>query len=161
MLKMEPVIWLILGILLLGLLAFLMRRRLAQRGLSRMPLPLRLWQAPDTLVWMIILPAALLLLRKHGALDDGAIWIFDLSLNLLVLTLVIYLFQGMMVAREWMARMGFPAWFGSLMVIAGLMLALLPMGQGIAIGFLVLGVLDIWLDFRKLKQRNGGGERSA
>jgi len=160
-LKLQPAAVSVFWLALLTLSAMALRRWLAARGQTRPAAPLSRWQAPDFLIWGLLLPAALLLLDQRHWLGEVEAWISDLCKNLGLVVLSVYLFQGMMVVLEKISRLGLPKPVAAMMLVSALVMALLPAGRGIALGFLALGVLDTWLDFRKLKPKHGEDERSS
>ena len=159
-LKLQPAAVSIFWLGLLTVAAMVLRRRLAKRGLSKPSPPLSRWKSPDLMIWLLFAPAALLLLDQRHWLGEVEGWISDLSLNVVIVMLTVYLFQGMMVLLEKISRLGLPKLVASLMLFSGLILAALPAGRGIALGFLALGILDTWFDFRKLNPKQNDSERS-
>ncbi len=95
------------------------------------------WLCPDTGVWVLIGSVAGLIVGE-GLLRTA-------GMNLTVILLVLYLFQGLAVVAHILTAKAFPKWVW--VVIFGLIL-LQPMFMGVVIG---IGLFDIWVDFRKIR----------
>jgi hypothetical protein len=164
LLRLQPAMVCIFWLGILSLAAAFLRKRLAARGLTKAVTPLSRWKAPDWLIWVLFLPAALLLLDERQWLGEVEPWISALCSNIVVVMLAVYLFQGVMVVLEKISRFGLPKIVAVIMLVMALaiatVLALLPAGQGIALCFFSLGILDTWLDFRKLTPKTQDKGRS-
>jgi uncharacterized protein YybS (DUF2232 family) len=102
--------------------------------------PLFFWAVPEWLIFGILGSGFLLLVPVAGVRLIG--------LNLLMILAVVYFFQGVAVVASWFHRLGLPRF---LRIIGYPVLFLNPF-------FLVivtLGILDLWLDFRRLHQPKG------
>jgi hypothetical protein len=159
--RLQPAAVCIFWLALLTMAAMILRRWLAFKGHPLAPAPLSRWQAPDFLVWVLLVPAALLIFNQRGWLGEVETWISDLCLNVVLVVLTVYLFQGLMVLLDRISRFGLPKSLTSMLLIAALFLAVVPEGRGIILAFLGLGILDIWFNFRKLKPKHGDEERSS
>lgn len=159
--RLQPGLQCLFWLVVLSGVAFVMRRMLARRGQTSMPAPLSRWKAPDLLIWLLLLPGALVLMDDRGWLGEVEAWIRDLSLNFLVVTVAVYVFQGMMVLLERLTRAGLPKFFGNLLMALALLVSTLPSGRGPAWALLLLGVFDTWFDLRNLNPKAKDDERSS
>jgi len=101
------------------------------------------WILPEQMVWPLLLSGAAVVLTE-GMLDV-------LGLNVLLVLLVIYFFQGWAIIARFFEIKNVP---GILWALALLLILVQPILIGLVIG---LGVFDIWIDFRKLKPRPSTG----
>jgi hypothetical protein len=99
--------------------------------------PLYLWAAPEWLIFVLLGAGFLLLVPVTGARFFG--------LNLLMVVAVLYFCQGVAVVATWFNRLGLPR---LLRMIGYPLLFLNPFFFVI----ITLGLLDLWLDFRRLHQ---------
>ena len=99
--------------------------------------PLYLWAAPEWLIFVLLGSGFLLLVPVTGARFFG--------LNLLMVTAVLYFCQGVAVVATWFHRLGLPR---LLRMVGYPLLFLNPFFFVI----ITLGLLDLWLDFRRLHQ---------
>ena len=99
--------------------------------------PLYHWAAPEGLIFVLLGAGFLLLVPVGGARFFG--------LNLLMVVAVLYFCQGMAVVATWFHRLGLPR---LLRMIGYPLLFLNPFFFVI----ITLGLLDLWLDFRRLHQ---------
>ena len=93
------------------------------------------WKAPEKLVWVLIAAGGMLFVPVEG--------IIILGMNLLILTCLIYLFQGLAITafffrKKQILRM-FRVFFYGLIIIQ----------QYLLIFVIALGLFDLWIDFRK------------
>jgi hypothetical protein len=160
-LKLQPAAVCVFWLSLLTLSAMVIRKWLVARGQTLPAPPLSRWQAPDFLIWVLLLPAALLILNQRGWLGEVEAWMSDLSLNLVMICLFIYLFQGLMVLLDRISRLGMPKPLTVCLLLFALLFAAVPQGRGIAMAFLGLGILDTWFNFRKIEPKRGDHERSS
>ena len=113
--------------------ALLTRRRLPAPDFGR----LNRWQAPEPMVWVVIGAAVLLMTPPVGLKLIGV--------NLLMVMMTIYFFQGIAIVAYYFDRKGVPRpfriFFYSLAAVQQLLLLLI-----IAMGF-----FDVWFNFRRLK----------
>jgi len=96
------------------------------------------WELPDPVVWLFLASVAVLFVAEGGLKMIGA--------NGFVILLVLYLLQGLAVLLHFFKTKGVPRIFWVLLIV---LLFAQPLLIGLAIG---LGLFDIWLDFRKLRQ---------
>jgi len=127
--------------ILLVNLYFLDRFHLVSRGEILKFYHLNRWRSPDPLIWLVILPGFGAFLF-HGMVRG-------ISFNILIAALTIYFFQGLCVINFYLDQKKIPpflrfAIYFTLFVI-----------QIIAILVLVMGLLDMWMDFRRLSRKNG------
>ena len=99
--------------------------------------PLYHWAAPEWLIFVLLGAGSLLLVPVTGARFFG--------LNLLMVVAVLYFCQGVAVVATWFHRLGLPR---LLRMIGYPLLFLNPFFFLI----ITLGLLDLWLDFRRLHQ---------
>ncbi|HZK12967.1 MAG TPA: DUF2232 domain-containing protein, partial [Desulfobaccales bacterium] len=99
--------------------------------------PLYYWAAPEWLIFVLLGAGFLLLVPVTGARFFG--------LNLLMVVAVLYFCQGVAVVATWFHRLGLPR---LLRMIGYPLLFLNPFFFVI----ITLGLLDLWLDFRRLHQ---------
>lgn len=96
----------------------------------------REWHLPDKLVWLIIAAAALSLVGSGSVKDTGY--------SLIIVSVVLYFMQGMAVFLHFLNRWNVPRF-------VRIMLYVLLVVQSYGMILLaVVGVADIWSDFRKL-----------
>jgi len=94
------------------------------------------WQLPEKLVWLVIV-AAIFLLLGRGTIQDA-------GYSLVILSVALYCLQGVAVFLHFLDRWNVP---GYLRIIVYVFLAVQSYGLLL---LAVLGVADIWIDFRKL-----------
>lgn len=99
--------------------------------------PMFYWSAPEWLIF-VLLAAGFLLFMPVPAVRF-------FSLNLLMVVAVLYFCQGVAVVASWFHRLGLPRF---LRIIGYPLLFLNPLFFVI----ITLGLIDLWLDFRKLHQ---------
>lgn len=99
--------------------------------------PLYYWSTPEWLIFVVLGAGFLLLLPLGG--------VRLISLNLLMVLAVLYFSQGVAVVAAWFHRWGLPRF---LRVIGYSVLFLNPFFFLI----ITLGLMDLWLDFRRLHQ---------
>ena len=97
--------------------------------------PLYHWAAPEWLIFVLLAAGSLLLVPVTGARFLG--------LNLLMVVAVLYFCQGVAVVATWFHRLGLPR---PLRMIGYPLLFLNPFFFLI----ITLGLMDLWLDFRRL-----------
>ncbi len=102
---------------------------------------LNTWQAPEILVWGVIGCGGLLLLPYNP--------IRLVALNLLILLLTIYFFQGIAVISYFFEKKDLPR---ALRFFVYSLIALWHLSLVFVVG---LGFFDVWADFRRLKQPAG------
>ncbi len=93
------------------------------------------WKAPEKLVWVLIAAGGMLFVPFEGIIIVG--------MNLLILTCMIYMFQGLSITafffqKKQVSRI-FRLIFYSLIIIQQYMLVFV----------IALGLFDLWIDFRK------------
>jgi uncharacterized protein YybS (DUF2232 family) len=96
---------------------------------------LTLWKSPERTVWFLI--------AAGGAMLTPLDPVRQIGLNVLVLCLFVYLFQGLAIAACYFRRKSVPVFFRYLFY--GLVFA----QQYVALTVAVLGLADLWLDIRK------------
>jgi len=115
--------------------------RLTLRYCNKSPwLEYKYWQLPDRLIWAAIFSAILALIPLQP--------IQPIGINLLILAGVFYIFQGVAILVYFFDKWNMPIIFRlPLYVIAVIQ------SSGTFL-LLVVGIADIWLDFRRLADKN-------
>jgi uncharacterized protein YybS (DUF2232 family) len=116
----------------------LLRRRQRAQGLVPMFGDLTRWKCPPELVWLLIASG-------YGMFLPGLAQ--ALALNVFGVSLAIYFCQGLVIAQFYMRRWHSPRWVNGLVYVFILVEWLL------ATGVTLLGVFDLWADFRRLNPR--------
>lgn len=106
--------------------------------LSYPDFPLRLWKAPDFLVWGVIACGGFILLSSDR-------FLIILGLSGLLLFAEIYFFQGIAIVAFYFDKKHFPP------MIRGMLYALIALQPLIAFLISGLGFFDFWGNFRKLE----------
>jgi uncharacterized protein YybS (DUF2232 family) len=109
-------------------------------GQGEPEVPLFFWAVPEWLIFGILGSGFLLLVPVAA--------VRLIAVNLLMILAVIYFFQGVAVVAAWFHRLGLPRF---LRMIGYPVLFLNPFFFVIV----TLGILDLWLDFRRLHQPKG------
>jgi uncharacterized protein YybS (DUF2232 family) len=99
--------------------------------------PLYYWKVPEWLIFVLLGAGFLLLVPVSGVRYAG--------LNLLLVVAIIYFTQGVAVVATWFQRLGIPR---PLRIIGYPLLFLNP----VIFLIITLGLMDLWLDFRRLHQ---------
>jgi uncharacterized protein YybS (DUF2232 family) len=117
----------------------LLRRSQRVRGLVPVYGDLMRWKCPAELVWILIATG-------YGSLlTSGAL--AAVASNVLAVLLVIYFCQGLVIAQFYMRRWRSPLW------VIGLVYVFIVVEWLLATGVTLLGVFDLWADFRRLNPR--------
>lgn len=101
------------------------------------------WVLADYWVWLLIPSAASLFL--------GGGFLGTLGMNIFIVMVVIYFFQGLAITLHIVETRKIPIFFRVLILF---LILIQPVLMGIVVG---LGVFDIWIDFRKVRTQNIGG----
>lgn len=96
------------------------------------------WKIPDQMVWYVIASAVLILIPVDRVQIAG--------LNLLLIFLFIYLFQGLSIINFFFQRKRVPV------IIRGIFYFLIFAQHFLLLFVICLGFFDIWIDFRKLNK---------
>ena len=99
------------------------------------------WRASDYLVWVFLASGTALLLPFALVSTVG--------LNVFLLTLAIYLLQGVAIAIFWGRRVPLPPGVRWLLVLVALLVA----GPLCVVLCIAAGLFDLWVDFRRLRHR--------
>lgn len=107
----------------------------------KLPVPelgkLKVWRAPDALVWGVIACGAmLLLLEGNGRL---------MALNGLIMLMTVYFFSGMAIVSFFFEKKRFPV------AMRVMIYVLIGLQQVLLLVVIVIGFFDMWLNFRKLE----------
>jgi uncharacterized protein YybS (DUF2232 family) len=105
------------------------------------PEDLACWRASDYIVWVFLASGAALLLPIAP--------ISTIGLNVFLVTLTVYLFQGLAIAVFWGRRMPFPPGVRLLLVLTVLLVA----GSLFIVLCIIAGLFDLWVDFRRQRGR--------
>jgi uncharacterized protein YybS (DUF2232 family) len=100
------------------------------------------WFVSDQVVWVLIGSSAIFLL------NDNILGV--VGINLLLLTLVVYFFQGLSLIIYFLESKKVPVFFWVLIFIV---IVFQPLLIGASIG---LGIFDIWMDMRKVRSKTVG-----
>ena len=95
------------------------------------------WVVPDQVVWVLIGSSAALLLAQNA--------LSFVAINLLLISLVAYFFQGLAIIVYFLESRKVPVFFW---VLIFFVLILQPLLVGASVG---LGVFDSWMDLRKVR----------
>lgn len=110
--------------------------------IHQLPMPAwqewRQWKAPDFMVWIVIAGGVALLLPFGSLKIPG--------LNVLMAAGVIYLFQGLAIVGFYFERWKLPR------VIRAVLYAVILVQQFFTLGAMLMGLFDIWIDFRRLSR---------
>ncbi len=104
------------------------------------------WKLPDSWVWFPVSVGALYFLNNLLLHQTGLKW---LSLNILLVNLAVYFFQGMAIVIHFWRRPIPP-----LMRMAAY-LVFFVLFQVVAVVIVLLGLFNFWFDFRKIKGMSG------
>jgi len=104
--------------------------------------PMDRWRAPEHLVWGVIGAGFSLFLPVSSVKSVG--------INVLLVLLVVYVFQGLSIILFFLNKYRVPSW-----IRVGIYLLIL-LQQIFLIGLAMVGLFDQWIDFRKIhsKRRN-------
>jgi hypothetical protein len=130
----------VIGHLCTNLLNYILVRRYCQRSqppLALDPDKLTCWRASDYLVWVFLVSGAALLVPID--------LVSTIGLNVLLVTLAIYLLQGLAIALFWGQRLPLPMGVQCLMIAMIFLIA----GPFCVIVCTAAGLFDLWVDFRR------------
>jgi len=99
-----------------------------------------LWKLPEKTVWLFIVSGTLLFMPQRE--------IVFLSINVLLVICFLYLLQGLAIVSFLFRLKKVPLFFRSLFYF------LIAVQQILVIPIITIGLFDIWIDFRKLFQKN-------
>jgi Predicted membrane protein (DUF2232) len=130
----------VIGHLCINLCNYILVRRYCQRSqppLSLDPDDLMCWRASDYLVWVFLASGAVLLVPID--------LVSTIGLNILLVTLAIYLLQGLAIVLFWVRRLPLPLGVQCLMITVVFLIA----GPLSVIVCTAAGLFDLWVDFRR------------
>ena len=106
---------------------------------ARERIPFRFWRVDEWLVWGFIVPLVILVLQPGlaGKIPD---WLPTQALNIMMIFTVVYLLQGLSIVNFLLVQS--KIWLMPRFMIYIILLIQWPL-------LVVLGLLDIWVDFRK------------
>jgi uncharacterized protein YybS (DUF2232 family) len=120
----------------------LLRRSQCVQGLVPRYGDLMRWKSPPELVWILIASG-------YGSLlASGPV--AAVATNVLAVLLVVYFCQGLVIAQFYMRRWRSPFW------VIGLLYMFIVVEWLLATAVTLLGVFDLWADFRRLNPRPVG-----
>jgi len=140
LLRMAPAM-LFYNLVFAAFITFFISRRLLEREGWHLSLErLDRWRAPESMIFAVIASGAIALVQTEGP------WA-DIGLNLFLVTMVPFLFQGLAILTYWFGRFKLAGW------LRALLFALIII-QPITIAALAAaGVGDIWFDLRRLSAK--------
>ena len=94
------------------------------------------WRVPDHFIWLVIIPGFGVFFL-HGTPRI-------VSLNVLIAALTVYFFQGLCIINYYFAQKEVPAFIKALIYFTLFVI------QIVAAMVVLLGLLDMWMDFRKI-----------
>ncbi|MGA2401340.1 MAG: DUF2232 domain-containing protein [Syntrophobacteraceae bacterium] len=100
---------------------------------------LTLWKTPEFIVWFVVAGGLMLLLPVGDLKLPG--------LNILIVTGTIYFLQGLAIVAFYLEKWKMPFF------VKGFVYALLFLKQFASMATAVLGLFDVWFDFRKLVKK--------
>jgi hypothetical protein len=130
----------VIGYLFVNLCNYILVRRYCQRSqppLKLDPADLTCWRTSDYLVWVFLASGAALLVP----LD----LVSTIGLNVLLVTLAIYLLQGLAIVLFWGRRLPLPLGVQCLMIAVVFLIT----GPLCVIVCTAAGLFDLWVDFRR------------
>lgn len=98
------------------------------------------WRLPQVMIWILIIAGFSLLAPVDVIAQAGY--------SLLVVLLPLYFFQGMAVVNSFMKRKAYPP------LVKGVIYTLLLILNPLPIVVTSVGVFDLWIDFRRPRQKN-------
>jgi uncharacterized protein YybS (DUF2232 family) len=96
------------------------------------------WKAPEPLVWLVILSGVLILMPNQG--------LRLLGINGLIIMMMIYFFQGIAIVSFYFEKKQFPK------LLRGILYGLIALQQLVLLLVIAAGLLDMWIDFRRMKK---------
>jgi uncharacterized protein YybS (DUF2232 family) len=129
------------AVLVLLSLFFLLRRFPERRSEIVREADLREWRAPEWLVWPFVAAGFVFVIPGSEAFTPAA-------LNLLLITAVFYFFHGLSIVGYYFDHKHVPR------VLRGLLYLAIMFEQILTIAVVVLGLFDLWGDFRRLKKKD-------
>jgi uncharacterized protein YybS (DUF2232 family) len=96
------------------------------------------WKAPEPLVWLVILSGVLILMPNQG--------LKLLGINGLIIMMMIYFFQGIAIVSFYFEKKQFPR------LLRGILYGLIALQQLVLLLVIAAGLLDMWIDFRRMKK---------
>lgn len=120
--------------------------RRSQRAAGGAPVfgDLTRWKCPPELVWLLIVSG-------YATVLGGGV-IARIAVNAFAVLVAVYFCQGLVIAQFYMRRWHSPFW------VNGLVYACIVVEWLLATGVTLLGVFDLWADFRRLNPRPAGDD---
>ena len=135
----------VIGHLFTNLFNYILVRRYCQRSQPPLildPDDLACWRASDYLVWIFLASGAALLVPID--------LVSTIGLNVLLVTLAIYLLQGLAIVLFWGRRLPLPLGMQCLMIAVVFLIA----GPLSVIVCTAAGLFDLWVDFRRQRHHS-------
>jgi hypothetical protein len=135
----------VIGHLFVNLCNYILVRRYCQRSqppLTLDPADLTCWRASDYLVWIFLASGAALLVPID--------LVSAIGLNVLLVTLAIYLLQGLAIVLFWGRRLPLPLGVQCLLIALIFLIA----GPLCVIVCTAAGLFDLWVDFRRQRHHS-------
>jgi hypothetical protein len=135
----------VLGHLFTNLFNYILVRRYCQRSqppLTLDPHDVACWRASDYLVWVFLVSGATLLVPID--------LVSTIGLNVLLVTLAVYLLQGLAIVLFWGRRLPLPLGVQCLMITMVFLIA----GPLCVIVCTAAGLFDLWVDFRRQRHHS-------
>jgi uncharacterized protein YybS (DUF2232 family) len=120
---------------------FLLRRFPERRGEIAASADFREWRAPEWLVWPFVVAGFVLLIPGAEAFRTA-------GLNMVLVTAVFYFFHGLSIVAYYFHHKHVPR------VLRGLLYLAIVFEQILTVAVMVLGLFDLWVDFRRLKKKD-------
>jgi uncharacterized protein YybS (DUF2232 family) len=135
----------VVGTVVIVWMNILIAKALSKTGRIRLPDfgDLSRWEAPDILVWGVII-GGLLLLSKGLMLSS-------IGLNMLIISLCVFFFQGIAIVSYFFHKKNIPLF---LRAVGYMLIVIQQLFMLIVIG---IGLFDVWADFRRLKKQGLSG----
>jgi uncharacterized protein YybS (DUF2232 family) len=119
---------------------------LRRYGVTIKSLPaLRQWHGPEWMIWAFIIPSGLLVGNTIFKISMIS-WLYSGLLNVLVVVGFVYFIQGLSIASYYFNRVK----IGKLPQV--LFFLLIAFNRDLWFVLMLLGILDIWMDWRKLNK---------
>lgn len=141
MVRIIPGVAIVLTLLVIWMNLLIARPILAAKEIANPAFKtLKLWKAPEYLIWVLIGSGFLFLIPDT--------FIKVIGLNILMILITIYFFQGIAIVSFFFQKKRFPM---LLKIFLYLLIALQQILVFVVVG---LGLVDIWLNFRKIGLKN-------
>lgn len=144
MLQLAPALFVLLLAAMVLVNIDLLRRSQSAAGRAPVFGDLTRWKCPPELVWLLIVSG-------YATVLGGGV-IARVAVNVFAVLVAVYFCQGLVIAQFYMRRWHSPFW------VNGLVYACIVVEWLLATGVTLLGVFDLWADFRRLNPRPAGDD---